>query len=589
MPAYFINHTKEDPSPIRYPHTGKRPSPSSKHSNILKNVRMLYLTSKLIKIDFYFANMKNETTPETNAAHEIERTTEFERALELMRTGGAFTFITGRAGTGKSTLLQHFSSTTDLFAPTLAPTGVAALNVGGETIHRFFRFAPGICVKDARKKGAACLEPDVYRKADMLIIDEISMVRADLLDCMDQFLRIVRNNNSTFGGLRIVAIGDLYQLPPVVSSGERKAFSELYDSPYFFSSRAMKELLAAEKVAFIELEKVYRQTDKSFISLLNAVRNRSITNDELQQLNSRVSAETSNDAIVLTAMNAVADDLNEQRLRKLKGRSRNFEGSFRGNFPEKEAPTDPSLSLKIGARVMCVANNPSNAFVNGSLGVVRAFVDDGDETSVIVGLDNGKSVNVSPHTWSVYRSVYDKKARSLGQEKLGSFTQIPLRLAWAVTIHKSQGKTFDKTTIDLGRGAFATGQTYVALSRCRSFDGLSLVKPIAMNDIRMDYSIVKFQTSLQYALAHQATSMENIIYTLKNAAKNRQRLTITYLKGKDEKSRRTIIPRVIEDDEYNGNAFLALRAWCELRQDERTFNVARILDIHDAEPKQNAQ
>ncbi len=511
----------------------------------------------------------------------IIRTIEFEEALRLMQEGGPFTFITGRAGTGKSTLLKHFRETTNLIAPVLAPTGVAALNVGGETIHRFFRFAPGITVKDARKKGNSVREPEVYLKADLLVIDEISMVRADLLDCMDQFLRVVRKNKLPFGGLRIVAIGDLYQLPPIVSSAEQNAFSELYHSPYFFASRVAQELVRGGNLSFIELEKVYRQSDPTFIALLNAVRNRSVTEKDLNDLNVRVHPCPPKEAIVLTSVNAAADELNQKRLKELPGAVKNFHGTFRGDFPEREAPTDVELCLKKGARVMCVANDTDGKFVNGSLGFVTDFKKENEdkESSILVKLDEGKTVSISPHTWSIYRSVYDRATRTLDQEKLGSFTQIPLKLAWAVTIHKSQGKTFDQVTIDLGRGAFAAGQTYVALSRCRSFEGLALVKPVKLQDIRLDYSIVKFVTSLQYQLSAREMSLEEKMDILCQAAREKKRIKIVYLKGKDEKSERTVIPRCVEEDEYAGHDFLALRAWCELRQEERTFNVARILTI----------
>jgi ATP-dependent DNA helicase PIF1 len=518
-------------------------------------------------------------------ASKLIRTPQFNEALRLMSEGGPFTFITGRAGTGKSTLLNYFRETTDLSAPILAPTGVAALNVNGETIHRFFRFAPGITVKEAKKKGGTAKEREVYAKADLLVIDEISMVRADLMDCIDQFLRAVRKNKSPFGGLRIVAIGDLYQLPPVVTASERLAFSQLYDSPYFFGSQVVRELLAAGSVSFIELETVYRQSDSAFIGLLNAVRNRSATEDVLTRLNARTCANVPEDAIILTAMNAAADELNEKRLNGLPGKPVTFHGTFNGDFPEREAPTDPELRLKKGARIICVANDPSGRFVNGSLGWVKKIdgsfetSDDEEGPTVTVELDDGGTVAVSGHTWTIYRSVYDRATRSLDQERVGSFTQMPLRLAWAVTIHKSQGKTFDRVTVDLGRGAFAAGQTYVALSRCRSFEGLALVKPVRLQDIRLDYSIVKFVTSLQYALSKKAMPLEEKLDLLRAAADKGSRLEIVYLKGKDEKSTRIIVPRVLEEDEYAGRPFLALRAWCELRQEERTFNAERILEI----------
>lgn len=442
----------------------------------------------------------------------LKQTTQFSEAHRLMLEGGPFTFITGRAGTGKSTLLKHFRETTSLIAPVLAPTGVAALNVDGETIHRFFRFSPGITVKDARKKGSLAIEPGIYRNADLLIIDEISMVRADLIDCMDQFLRAIRKSASPFGGLRIVAIGDLYQLPPVIASVEREAFSQLYDSPYFFASRVMRELLAAGEVSFVELETVYRQSDPAFIAFLNGVRDKTVSEGELARLNTRVGASQDRDAITLTSVNALADEANRTRLDRLRGREETFRGTFTGDFPEREAPAPSELRLKVGARVMCLCNDQANRYVNGSLGHVVGFNDaakggagetvegaeaPAPEPSVIVNLDEGATVSISPHTWTVYRSGYDRATNTLDREKVGSFMQVPLKLAWAVTIHKSQGKTFDRVTIDLGDGAFTTGQAYVALSRCRSLDGLSLRRPIRPQDIRLDRSVVEFMRALR--------------------------------------------------------------------------------------------
>ena len=537
----------------------------------------------------------------------LERTELFDQALALMENGPAFSFITGRAGTGKSTLLRHFRETTKLTAPTLAPTGVAALNVEGETIHRFFRFAPGINVKDARRSASHAADPQVYRKIDVLIIDEISMVRADLLDCIDQFLRAIKKNPVPFGGVRVVAIGDLYQLPPVVSTHEREAFSQAYDSPYFFGSQVMQELLNTDQVAFLELEKVYRQSDTSFIALLNGVRNRSLKEDQLAKLNRCVRTTQPDDAIVLTATNAAADSLNQKRLIGLKAKSHVYRATTRGEFPERETPTELELHLKKDCRVMCVSNDPGGRFVNGSLGWVRGFEqmtgqkntndkpedgddwgeEDGDEETqpaVIVDLDEGGRIVVEAHTWTLYRSTYDATSKHLEQERLGSFTQIPLRLAWAVTIHKSQGKTFDKAVIDLGNGAFAAGQTYVALSRCRTLKGLTLAHPLRISDIRLDFGVVKFVTALQYQLAHRGQSVEEKTQLLHAAVQQEQRLSIIYLKGKDEKSTRVILPRSIGRELYNGKEFTAVRAWCDMRQDERVFNLERILKIETCSP-----
>jgi ATP-dependent exoDNAse (exonuclease V) alpha subunit len=442
---------------------------------------------------------------------DLEHTSLFDEALRLLQEGGPFIFITGRAGTGKSTLLKHFRETTAQRVPVLAPTGVAALNVDGETIHRFFRFAPGITAKEARGKGNSAQDAEIYRNADLLIIDEISMVRADLLDCVDQFLRAVRKDARPFGGLRIVAIGDLYQLPPVVTSAERDAFAELYESPYFFASQVMKELMELGDVSYIELEKVYRQSDPTFISILNAVRNRRLTENQLQTLNTRVQDPSLSDAIVLTSVNAAAEDVNEFRLAVLRGDPVVFTGDFQGKFPEQDAPASPELCLKKGARVMCVANDQQGRFVNGSLGWVvdTEGMQDANEDSndssdasgpaVTVKLDDGSTVSIQPYTWTIYRTVYDKASATLEKERVGSFSQIPLKLAWAVTIHKSQGKTFDRVTIDLGTGAFAARQTYVALSRCRSLEGITLIRPVRPQDIRLDPSIARFIATLQSA------------------------------------------------------------------------------------------
>ena len=421
------------------------------------------------------------------------QTTQISRALELMEGSDAFVFVTGRAGTGKSTLLRHFR---DIHpdVPVLAPTGVAALNVEGETIHRFFGFSPSITPRLAKTKGREANEEPLYRELEAIIIDEISMVRADLLDCVDAFLRAARRDKRPFGGVRIIAIGDLYQLPPVVTTSEREAFFELYETAYFFSSDAFKELRRDQDIAFVELDKVFRQSDEDFIKLLNGIRDRTITPAGLERINERLAEElATNQDIVLTTTNAAADDINQEHLAFLPSEEVVFDGNVSKGFPEREVPTDIALRLKQDARVMCVVNDPAGRFVNGSLGWVRGF---GDRT-VTVELDSGRTVEIAEHTWTVYRSVYDAGKGHLEQEKLGSFTQVPVRLAWAITIHKSQGKTFDRVIIDLGRGAFAAGQVYVALSRCRSIEGVSLIKPVTLWQIHLDPAIGEFMNGLR--------------------------------------------------------------------------------------------
>ncbi len=423
------------------------------------------------------------------------RTPEFDRALDAMERGTPFVFITGRAGTGKSTLLRHFREHAKRCCAILAPTGVAALNVAGETIHSFFRFGPGVSIRDARKKGQAAAGEPLYRALEIIVIDEISMVRADLFDAMDAFLRAARKSNAPFGGLRVVVIGDLFQLPPVLGREEREDFARVYGTSFFFGADVFRELVERREITFIELERVFRQADPRFIDVLNAVRNRSVTTEHLQLLQTRV-APVYKDAIVLTATNLAADEINQQRLSALKGMSMHYAGYAQGSFGEKDMPTTSLLTLKPGARVMFVANDAEDRYVNGTVGTVKKC----EQKRMVVKKDDGDLIQVSAHTWTLYRNVYDKTSKSLVHEKLGSFTQMPLRLAWAVTIHKSQGKTFDRVHMDLGRGAFASGQTYVGLSRARTLEGMTLAQPIERRHILVDKSVVAFFADLPFML-----------------------------------------------------------------------------------------
>lgn len=412
-----------------------------------------------------------------------------------MEEGERFVFITGRAGTGKSTLLKLFRKQTKLECVYLAPTGVAALNVNGETVHSFFRFAPGITMREATIKGKNS-DPDLYKSVDVLVIDEISMVRADLMDCMDAFLKAAMRSNRPFGGKRVIAIGDLYQLPPVVRRDETEAFASRYPSPYFFSSDAVDLLRAAGEIEIVELDRVFRQRDAAFVELLNGVRDRSIKDAGLAVLNKRVDPRNDDGpspAIHLTTTNAAADEINARHLAKLTGKPRTYAGSTSGTFSERDFPTDAALTLKPKARVMFLHNDAEGRWVNGSLGTVLTLYKD----MIEVQMDDGEVEEVSPHTWSLYRTVYQKDANQLDQEKVGSFTQIPLRLAWATTIHKSQGKTFDRCVVDLGRGAFAAGQTYVALSRCRTLEGIRLVQPVSKRHVLTDWRVTDFLKALQ--------------------------------------------------------------------------------------------
>jgi len=427
----------------------------------------------------------------------IEINKEFAHALKLLEDSNKNLFITGKAGTGKSTLLEHFRNNTGKNVAILAPTGVAALNVNGQTIHSFFLIPPNITPQKVLEHKLSNKRKKLIRNLDMIIIDEASMLRADLLDCIDVSLRHHRGEeNLPFGGTQMVFIGDLYQLPPVVAGQEeQKLFQTLYTSPYFFSAKSLEEL----NMERLELKKIYRQKDDNFISLLNKVRNDTLSYDDLVQLNERYDPnfkedDTKNFIITLNTTNAAANTKNMQELDKLKTPQETFHGEVEGGFKNKSLPTLMELELKIGAQVMLLSNDPAGRWVNGSIGKVTDITFDdlvGDDL-IVIELNNGKTIELKKHTWNIHKYFYNEEKRMIDTENIGSFTQFPLRLAWAVTIHKSQGKTFDNVIIDIGRGTFAHGQIYVALSRCTSFKGITLKTPIQKRHILMDFRIKQF-------------------------------------------------------------------------------------------------
>lgn len=503
---------------------------------------------------------------------------QFQHALEIMEKSRRNVFITGRAGTGKSTLLSHFRENTAKRVVILAPTGVAAVNVGGQTIHSFFRFKPDVTPASIRSK-IKDKEKNLYRKLNAIIIDEISMVRADILDCVDKFLRLNGPDDKLpFGGVQMIFIGDLYQLPPVVTSQEREIFRSRYKSPYFFSAEAC----AALDMEFIELEKVYRQSDSEFIRLLNAVRNRTVTDGDLALLNRRVDPQfeppPQDYYITLTSTNELADRINADHLIHLRGKVWKASGSITGDFGKEYLPTTLELKLKKGAQIMLLNNDAHGRWINGTVGRVKRFAkDEADRDIILAALETGETVEISPYTWEIYRFML--KDGELASETIGSFTQYPVRLAFAVTIHKSQGKTFTKVAIDVGRGTFAHGQMYVALSRCTGMEGLVLKQPVRNNHILTDWQVAKFLTELQYARAKQQYPREDKLQALEAAVRDRQTIEILYLKAKDEKSRRKIRPLLVGPMEYNGHPFTGLEAFCLERREKRVFNVDKILEI----------
>ena len=510
----------------------------------------------------------------------IEFNKQFSKALHLLQHGSGNLFVTGKAGTGKSTLLRYFRAHTIKKLVVLAPTGVAALNVEGETIHSFFGFKPGITpdkVKRAHKKDA-----EIYKELEAIVIDEASMVRADLLDCVDAFMRLNgKDPLKPFGGAQLALFGDLYQLPPVVTGPEREIFSSYYEGPYFFNAHVFKKT----GLEYLELEKIYRQKDQGFIDILNAIRNNSMNPAQLAHLNRRVGTDVEADGRGLTVRllttNSDAAGINNERLRCLDGRSHVYKAETTGEFTRDSYPADYELHLKAGAHVMLLNNDPDGRWVNGTMAYLQDIMKgpEGDPDIIHVRLADGSVEEVEPNAWELFHFTLDKEAGKIKTETAGTFTQYPLKLAWGITIHKSQGKTFERAVIDLGRRAFAAGQTYVALSRCVSLEGLSLAREVRPSDVRTDWRIVRYVTGRQYGVSEEQLPLADKIKMIEQAIKDGSLLEILYLKARDEKSRRTVRPFSVGECKYNTTNFIGLRAHCLHRNEPRVFRVDRILEM----------
>lgn len=427
-----------------------------------------------------------------NNKNNLEFNQEFSESYDLLQNSNKHIFITGKAGTGKSTLLDYFRNNTNKNVIVLAPTGVAAVNVKGQTIHSFFRFKPDITPDKIDTIYIRREDRVIYRKIDTIIIDEISMVRADIMDCIDAFLRMHgRHSELEFGGVQMVFIGDLFQLPPVVTNRDMKLFNGFYKSPYFFDSKIFDKL----EFEYIELKKVYRQQDENFIQLLNDIRNNSISQEDLELFNKRFNPTFSPKGddfyIYLTTTNEKADIVNSQRLAQLDEKLIEIEGEVNGKFQDRDLPTQEKLMIKAGAQVMLLNNDPQGRWVNGTVGhVVTIRVDTLRDNFIKVELENGEMVEVTPHKWEMFRFFYNDEDSVIESESVGSFSQFPLRLAWAITIHKSQGKTFKNVIIDVGSGTFAHGQLYVALSRCTDLSGIILKRQLEKKHIIVDKIVI---------------------------------------------------------------------------------------------------
>jgi len=451
----------------------------------------------------------------------------FQQAVAFINQTNQHMFLTGKAGTGKTTFLRYIKANCYKKMAVLAPTGVAAINAGGVTIHSFFQLPFGTYLPTTKtvwggefqnvynknqllaKLRFNAAKRDLIRELDLLIIDEISMVRADIMDAIDAVLRFVRRKDLPFGGMQVLFIGDMFQLPPVVRDTELQLMSEYYDSPFFFDSLAVKEAMPI----YIELKKIYRQSDKSFIKILNNVRNNQITEDDLERLEENFHPyfvpERSEGFITLTTHNAKADTINQMALERLPGKAHKLEAKIGNEFPENAYPVEKEMILKEGAQIMFIKNDKgeNRRYYNGKIGIVDR-IDEYDKL-IFVSFPNEKDVlQLDMETWRNIRYQFDNEQDEIKEEELGTFSQYPIRLAWAVTIHKSQGLTFDKAIVDAGQ-SFAPGQVYVALSRLTNLDGLVLKSKITPASIMTDERILKF--------AEQEESEERIQRVLEEA------------------------------------------------------------------------
>ncbi|MCY4459952.1 MAG: AAA family ATPase [Albidovulum sp.] len=505
------------------------------------------------------------------------------RAIESIKDGKNV-FITGKAGTGKSTLLRYCRDNFLKSAVVLAPTGVAALNVQGQTIHRFFGFGIAVSPNLVRKNriGPRGFKKHLFKKLKTIIIDEISMVRADLLDCVDIFLRKHGPNpRKPFGGVQMVFFGDLFQLSPVVRNDEKGLFPDVYESPYFFSST----VIGKSELEVIELESIYRQSDQAFKNLLDKIRNSEARTNDLEVLDRRIDrnfeAPEGEFFITLTATNANAEHINEAKLRALPGDERVSRASITGKVEKDSFPTAEILRFKIGSQIMMLNNDTEGRWVNGSVGELTSIAK-GDDGNLVVKAqlrDNDELVSVERHSWDVIEFVMQNG--EIVPKEVGVFEQLPFRLAWAVTIHKCQGLTFDKVVVDLDR-VFGFGQAYVALSRCTAIEGIILSRSIGEESIRTDYRVQKFFADRKIALANKRRPVSEKLEQIRNAIESGVDLEILYLKGNNTESRHVVSPIEVGDLDYKGVVYQGMRARCSKADAVLNFNVNRIIEMESA-------